>query len=409
MSEQTVIERLCQLSHATSLQQICDLTFEILGNPIFISDMAHTILAYTKTVEINDAAWQNNVVLAHLDRNTISQAREVSTVHESSAETRMPVVVTDGQVPYPRIIKALVSEGRPVGVMVLTAYIHPLGPDDVELIELISAFVVPQLVKERYHISANEKTVENYFIKLLDGAQYSRERVCKRLDILGYNCRPSTYVLSVCLSEQAQRQENEDLHSILEEFRQLPYCRTFLYNAALVCVYGSDVDISDWEEQAPQLTQLLRRWELVAGVSRRVSGLERLKEYHIQAQETLAVGRRLKRKFRYSTYDSLSSFLLFQRVPEDELGLYCHQKIQELGEYDRTHNTELCATLQVYLEQTKSLVRTAEILFVHRNTVRYRINKCMELLGSSLEDGNEIFSYILSLRMLEYEAKLLHG
>ena len=86
---------------------------------------------------------------------------------------------------------------------------------------------------------------------------------------------------------------------------------------------------------------------------------------------------------------------------------YCHQNIQELGDYDRLHHTELCATLQVYLEQTKSLVRTAEILFIHRNTVRYRINKCMELLGSDLEDGNEIFALILSLRMLEYRRKLL--
>lgn len=52
-------------------------------------------------------------------------------------------------------------------------------------------------------------------------------------------------------------------------------------------------------------------------------------------------------------------------------------------------------------------MRTAEILFIHRNTVRYRINKCMELLGSDLEDGNEIFAFILSLRMLEYRRKLL--
>lgn len=404
MSEQTIIERLCQLSRAESLQQICDLAYEITGNPIFVSDMAHTMLAYTKCVEIDDPCWQNNVVRAHLERNTISQDREVSTVHESSTETRMPVVVNDGQVPYPRVIKALVSNGKPVGVMVLTSYLRPLRPGDVELVELISAFVGPQLVKERYHMSADDRSVENYFIKLLDGAQYSPERVDKRLDILGYVRRPSVYVLSMCFTGD-QNQPGGDLRTVLADFRQLPYCRCFLYNSTLVCVYGSDQDISDWERQAPQFTALLQRWELMAGVSRRVSGMERLRSYYLQAQETLEVGRKLRRRFSYCLYDSLSSFLLFQRIPEGELGLYCHQKIQELGEYDRTHNTELCATLQVYLEQTKSLVRTAEILFVHRNTVRYRINKCMELLGSGLEDGNEIFSYILSLRMLEYKAK----
>ena len=33
----------------------------------------------------------------------------------------------------------------------------------------------------------------------------------------------------------------------------------------------------------------------------------------------------------------------------------------------------------------------------------------MELLGNRLEDGNMIFAYILSLRILEYERKILHA
>ena len=105
MPEREWIGKLCQLTHASSLQQICDLAYEIMGNPVFISDMAHTILAYTKCVEVDDESWQRHIVRADLERNTIIQSREVSTVHEASAETKMPVVVTDGQVPYPRLIK----------------------------------------------------------------------------------------------------------------------------------------------------------------------------------------------------------------------------------------------------------------------------------------------------------------
>lgn len=51
--------------------------------------------------------------------------------------------------------------------------------------------------------------------------------------------------------------------------------------------------------------------------------------------------------------------------------------------------------------------KTAELLFIHRNTVRYRIHKCTELINSDLEDGNEIFAFILSLRILEYRKKVL--
>ena len=406
MPEREMIDRLCQLAHASSLQQICDLTYEIMGNPVFISDMAHTILAYTKCVEVDDATWQRHIVRADLERNTISQAREVSSVHETSTETRRPVVVTDGQVPFPRLIKALVSEGQPVGVMVLTAYLRPLAQEDIQLMELISSFAEARLQKDRYHITADGNAVENFFIQLLEGTHCSREQADKRLDVLGFSMRAYTYVL--CISPACSTERvGESLRPVLEGFRQLPFSRTFLYNSTLVCIYSSDQDISNWVAQAPKLTRLLRQWELVAGVSRRVDGLEQLREYHRQAQSTLELACRLQRKFLYCRYDDLSSFQLFRCVPVEKLMRYCHQKVQELGEYDRTHNTELCATLQVYLEQTKSLVHTAEILFIHRNTVRYRINKCMELLGSDLEDGNEIFAFILSLRMLEYQRKLL--
>lgn len=409
MPEDNTIELLCQLTHTASLQRLCDLTCEITGNPAFISDLAHTILAYTKCVEIPDPIWQTNIVLANLDRNTITQDREVGSVHDGSTESRRPVLVDDGHLPYPRIIKTLTNDGQAVGVMVVTSYLRPFGPNDLGLVELIASFAAPCLMRERYHISPNRRAVENYFIKLLDGAQFSRERVDKRLDVLGFSRRPYTYVLAVCARDGTSCHEQTGLRELMLEFSAIPQNCVFLYNSALVCVYGAAEPVSDWERQAPQLRELLERWSLIAGVSRNISAMERLREHYLQARAILDVGRLLERPSLCFHYDSLSSFLLLDRIPPGDLELYCHQQIKELWEYDQEHGTELCSTLHVYLEQSKSLARTAELLFIHRNTVRYRVNRCMELLDSRLEDGNEIFSYILSLRILEYKTKILHN
>ncbi len=409
MPESNTIELLCSLTRAATLQQLCDLAYEITGNPVFISDLAHTILSYTACVEVPDPIWQQNIVQAHLDRNTLRQDREVGSVHLLSTGSQRPVLVEDDFIPYPRIIKTLSSDGRAVGVMVLTSYLQPLGPHDKDLVDLISSFVVPCLMRERYHVSADNRAVENYFIKLLEGEVFSRERVEKRLDVLGYDPRPYTYVLATCTRDGTGGEAPADLNEVLLEFSTTLHCRAFLYDACLVLVYSSDAPVSDWAAQVPKLTGLLDRWKLIAGVSRRVAAWERLRDYYLQALDILEMGRRLGRLHTCFPYDSLSSFLLFDRLPRDKLDLYCHQQIRELGEYDAAHDTELCATLQIYLEQAKSLARTADILFVHRNTVRYRINRCMELLGNRLEDGNEIFAYILSLRILEYQRKILRA
>ena len=403
--KEDVIDLLCRLPRAESLQQICDLTYEIVGNPAFISDLAHTILAYTKCVEIDDPVWQSNIVESRLDRNTLTQDREVSTVHASSGEEGKPVLVEDGFMPFPRIIKTLVSRGAAVGVLVVTAYAKPFEPGDIELIDLISSFAVARMTEEMHYPSDDAHRVENFFIKLLGGAQFSGERVKKRLELLRYKAHPFTYVLSVHAAPGSDAPESTEMEPLLARFRRLSGCVAFPYNASIVCVYGSDTDITHWDGQAPELAELLARENLIAGVSRQVTDFARFLDYYIQAQRTEEIGLRLGRTDRFSCYDSLASFLMLRNMPRESLGDYCHQRIQQLGAYDDAHGTELCVTLQVYLEQAKSLARTSEILFVHRNTVRYRIHKCMELMNTDLEDGNEIFAFIFSLRILEYRKK----
>ncbi len=400
------ILQVCQLPHAASLQQLCDLTYYITGNPVFVSDMAHTILAYTRCVEVPDPSWQTTVVGAGLDKNTLVQDREVSIIHERSTGDQRPVLVKDGNVPYPRLIKTLVSQGAPVGVMVVTAYMRPFRDHDAGLIDLISSFMLPLMEKEHYFISSNSRAVENYFIQLLEGITYSEEQVKKRLQVLNFAHSEYMYVLVICAHQRTLTVNSRSIPQLIQQFHRLDGCHTFLYNSTLVCLYCSDHDITDWDTQEVRLTELIRNEDLLAGISRRISNLSCLREYYWQARDVLEVGLKLGREHAsYFRYDSLSSFLLFQNIPCEDLMRYCHQKIQKLWEYDTAHSMDLCTTLQVYLEQAKSLVKAADLLYIHRNTVRYRINKCMELMNTDLEDGNEIFAYILSLRILEYQKK----
>ena len=404
--ENGTIALMCRLPRAQDLQELCDLAYEILGNPVFITDLAHTILAYTRRVKIEDPTWQRFIVESHLERKTITQDREVSVVHSESSEEGRPVLVEDSFLPYPRLIKTLTEHGNAIGIMVVTAYLRPFAPGDEELVELISSFAMSRMTQERYHLSENVHTLDNYFIRLLDGAQFSRERVLKRLEILGYKKHSCVYVLAIHAEARAG-QPPEEIGSLLAQFHRIGGCYALFYNSSIVCLYGTEEELTDWETQAPELTALLTRENLIAGVSRTVSDMSLMREYYRQAQRTEEVGVRLGRSGRYFCYDSYASFLLLMELPREKLRDFCHQKIRDLGAYDDTHDTELCVTLQVYLEQAKSLARTAELLYIHRNTVRYRIHKCMELMKTDLEDGNEIFAYILSLRILEYVKKFL--
>jgi DNA-binding PucR family transcriptional regulator len=47
----------------------------------------------------------------------------------------------------------------------------------------------------------------------------------------------------------------------------------------------------------------------------------------------------------------------------------------------KTHSTELLTTLWCYLDNGRSLEATARELFVHPNTVRYRLKRVSDVIG----------------------------
>ena len=62
------------------------------------------------------------------------------------------------------------------------------------------------------------------------------------------------------------------------------------------------------------------------------------------------------------------------------------------GEY------ELADTLSVYLiDENMSITETSGRLFVHRNTIKYRVQKAEDLLGMDLGNMTELRDLILAL------------
>jgi len=78
---------------------------------------------------------------------------------------------------------------------------------------------------------------------------------------------------------------------------------------------------------------------------------------------------------------------------------YCHPALQILREYDQTNKTELYLTLRTYLEYNKNLRATAEALFLHRNSLTYRINRINELTGLDFNNIHIMHSLIDSFRI----------
>lgn len=102
-------------------------------------------------------------------------------------------------------------------------------------------------------------------------------------------------------------------------------------------------------------------------------------------------------------YEKLGLLRLILKISDKSfLKAYMTEKIGALITYDVKHESNLTETLFYYILSGASPAETAKIMYTHRNTVNYRINKIRELLNDPLtdfEDMAEILAAIYILRL----------
>ena len=76
--------------------------------------------------------------------------------------------------------------------------------------------------------------------------------------------------------------------------------------------------------------------------------------------------------------------------------------LEPILEYDREHKADLTLTLHSYLENGGSIKAVSDELFIHKNTIVYRMNKIKELLNTDLENGRERLMYYLATELLSF-------
>ena len=89
---------------------------------------------------------------------------------------------------------------------------------------------------------------------------------------------------------------------------------------------------------------------------------------------------------------------LLASVPTSVLRLFRERLLGPLAEYDARHNAELLPTLRSFLACDGSWSACAARMYVHVNTVRYRIGRIEALTGRDLSALADRVDFFLALR-----------
>lgn len=152
------------------------------------------------------------------------------------------------------------------------------------------------------------------------------------------------------------------------------------------------------------LREQLGSWESVrAGMSRPCSLYEAHRGYG-EARTAVSIGSKLNPGhplFQYKEVEMIQ--LLLESTDPVRLGKFVKERIGSLAEYDKENGTSYMFTLYHYLATGGSLNETSKRLYIHRNSVNYRMDRIKSILGMDI--GQALNRYELYLCTAYYLLK----
>ncbi len=82
--------------------------------------------------------------------------------------------------------------------------------------------------------------------------------------------------------------------------------------------------------------------------------------------------------------------------------------VARLAAYDKAHHTHLVQTLRAWLDTFGDVAAAAQAIFIHPNTLRYRLQRISEVGGIDLTDPDARFAAMLQLRVVTGSADSDH-
>ncbi len=140
-----------------------------------------------------------------------------------------------------------------------------------------------------------------------------------------------------------------------------------------------------------------------AGVSSIFYEPERMRACIEESKNAFQVLRGCKVHHQARYFEEIGIYRFFFEFNNDlELQEVVMRYLGELIQYDEDNNTDYVNTLEVYLDENCNIGITAEKMFLHRNTIKYRVERIQEILGVDLSNVNVGFNLRFAYKIRKY-------
>lgn len=349
---------------------------EVMRGPVWILDERRSVIIFS------DTGW--NLKLPYIK-------------DDDGVEDTVTFAAAGVDCHYRIMMESVRRNGRTIG------YVLTCRSDDdfgAALLDGRYLRVVCDILAERpvlFYSESEALRTEGFLLDIIRRRLTDPVEIRRMVDDIDYKESEKYYVLSIDTGESGlsmrQKRELESAASV----------RMYDYWHYCIAVIGCDIERNISASDMSELVAFLEENNLYAGLSNAVRNLSMLADAFDQSTVVIPLRKRFSQE-RLARYEDLIFIHLLDVANKNGIPVLslCHPAVTWIYEYDKAHGTDYMRTLTAYVLNELDLHRTANALFIHRNTLYHRICNLKERFKIDFDNPRLVFKLRNSVMIYLY-------
>lgn len=373
------------LNRGADLGSICELTSKLARTPVALTIPTRTIIA--RSSDYDDALvkeYTSSLLLCTKD-----EIKDQTEALERVIMCRKPSVAVLPYLQHKRINCGCFFKGKLIGVLDCPI-LEEIDIDEALKVIRTAAEVATIAMRANGYISTStDNPMQIYLISLLNGNTdewYQQKNL--------YNSALETIKdwRLVCIKAHNEDSKDSLMHSVRGFSSEVHDVWDAEFNELVVLLFNEIT----YKEEKERFFESCSNYGRVC-VSDSYSDILTTDEHFEMCRLSIMFAEKenIDDKIIFvKNYKSLLALLAF--VQYDRKKNYTRRTIESIVDYDREHGTGYFTTLAAYLLHKQNLSAVADKLYIHKNTVAYRIQRIEELFDLDIKDCRTITDLYLS-------------
>ena len=315
------------------------------------------------------------------------------------------------EAPQSQLVVEVPSLGTDSYQLIIHCFNSRMSAENFMVLENTVNFLQMELIKnyalEQLHLNHINELIND----LILGRYHSDDEMLEILDYLRFNESDLFTIVTLDIDDHLKVSEGKwkESTTIALEFSKCinKFWKKYvslIKKGKIIFIIANDDDELTFKEQITSGVRSLAGRSLFANQPKNISisskvNCRDLPVANRQANNILKLLRKGGKWNKIVSYHDLGIYRLFLEAGKiNELDSFIPDKIRKIEQV----NPELNRTLKVFLDHNQNFTATADMLYIHPKTAKYRIERAVEIANIHLNDPEELLLINIGLRVLEF-------